>query len=63
MQSIESFNDRAFPWKMHQKPVPKSENYGGVLGEVKIILTNENGCEKSPHENMDERCKFIYYSH
>ena len=29
----------------------------GVIDSVELIMDNSRGCQKYPHENMDEHCK------
>ena len=29
----------------------------GTISQVELIMNNGKGCEKYPHEDMDEHCK------
>ena len=34
----------------------------GTISQVELIMNNGRGCEKYPHENMDEHCKLIFFT-
>ena len=31
---------------------------GGIFNKLEIVMNNPTGCEKYPHDEMDEHCKF-----
>ena len=33
----------------------------GTISQVELIMNNGKGCEKYPHENMDEHCKLLKF--
>ena len=37
------------------------ELYNGELEVMAILITDSDGCEKYPHMDMDESCKFICF--
>ena len=41
--------------------IMRNPKTAGTISQVELIMNNGRGCEKYPHENMDEHCKLIFF--
>ena len=49
-------NDPQFENSLERYPEIK-----GSVQEVELVMNNRRGCEKYPHQYMDEHCEFVYF--
>jgi hypothetical protein len=68
--AVKRYFPRFFPAVKSSEPLPRlnrdvfndvnrSLKFGdGFISKLEIVMNNPAGCEKYPHEEMDEHCKY-----
>ena len=45
---------------IHLNSLEHGIHFAGTLEEVELIMNNNRGCQKYPHQDMDEHCKGVF---
>ena len=48
---------------IHLNSLEHGIHFAGTLEEVELIMNNNRGCQKYPHQDMDEHCKRVLPYH